>query len=353
MRAPGSTHEARGSEWFAVRRELPARAGAALWVVSFVLPLALWSIVSYVPFVWHPFMRIESAGSIAHFQAGMLVERAAFEEENDRALSEGRSAAEGTRSNPAFLPPPHAVARALDTAFRTEPRLPSEPWLHQSLWHSLRIIFWGFLISSLIGVPLGIVCGTFAPLSRLTEPFLEFFRYLPAPAFGALAVAVLGIYDAPKVAIIFIGTFFQQVRVVANATRKVDLALIEAAQTLGASRKQLLFRVIVPSVVVDLYTDMRILLGCAWTYLIVAELVGTTSGITYFIYQQARYRHYENVYAAIIIIGLIGLASDVVLARLASSLFPWRPEQRRRSVMRSLVRTWPWFQGQGRKEQLA
>ena len=161
--------------------------------------------------------------------------------------------------------------------------------------------------------------------ARLSEPFIEFFRYLPAPAFGALAVAVLGIYDAPKVAIIFIGTFFQQVLVVANTTRRLDGSLVEAAQTLGASRRQLLFKVVVPGIVVDLYTDLRILLGWAWTYLIVAELVGTTTGITYFINQQARYRNYPNVYAGIMIIGLIGLGSDLLLARLGRHLFPWQP----------------------------
>jgi NitT/TauT family transport system permease protein len=235
------------------------------------------------------------------------------------------------RANPVYLPAPGEVARAFYTAFKTPPRLPSEPWLHESLWHSIQVIFWGFTLSSIVGVPLGIMCGAFPFFSRLSEPFLEFFRYLPAPAFGALAVAMMGIYDAPKIAIIFIGTFFQQVLVVANTTRKVDSSLLEAAQTLGASRIQLLFKVIVPAIVVDLYTDMRVLLGWAWTYLMVSELVGTTSGITYFINQQARYRNYQNVFAAIFIIGFIGLFSDVVLARIGEHLFPWRLERRRES----------------------
>ena len=116
---------------------------------------------------------------------------------------------------------------------RRRPRAPDEPWLHQSLWHSIKVIFWGFLLSSLIGVPLGILCGALPAMGRLTEPFIEFFRYLPAPAFGALAVAVLGIEDAPKVAIIFIGTFFQQVLVIANTTRRIDPALLEAARDAG------------------------------------------------------------------------------------------------------------------------
>jgi NitT/TauT family transport system permease protein len=178
-------------------------------------------------------------------------------------------------------------------------------------------------------VPLGVLCGALPGMGRLTEPFIEFFRYLPAPAFGALAVAVLGIEDAPKISIIFIGTFFQQVLVIANTTRRVDPALLEAAETLGASRRVLITRVVVPAVITDIYTDMRVLLGWAWTYLIVAELIGVSSGITYFINQQAKYRAYERVFASIILIGLIGLATDLVLASLGRQIFPWMRSARR------------------------
>jgi NitT/TauT family transport system permease protein len=338
----GSPVRPKKAEWFAVGRAVAPRRAATLVALSFALPLIAWAVVSYVPFVWHPLVRVDDVGSVSYFQLGMLVEHDVFVSENDAARAEGRPVARGVRANPIYLPAPHEIARAMYAAFKAPPRLPGEPWLHESLWHSLQIIFWGFFLSSIVGVPLGILCGTFPFVSRLSEPFLEFFRYLPAPAFGALAVAVLGIYDAPKVAIIFIGTFFQQVLVVANTTRKVDPALLEAAQTLGANKRQLLFKVMLPSIVVDLYTDMRILLGWAWTYLIIAELVGTTSGITYFIYQQARYRNYQNVYAAITIIGLIGLSSDFVLARLGERLFPWKADRRGSTVLRILKRAlWP------------
>jgi NitT/TauT family transport system permease protein len=212
------------------------------------------------------------------------------------------------------------------TAFTTPPLRRGEPWLHQSLWHSISIIFWGFTASALIGVPVGILCGTFGFFSRLTEPFVDFIRYMPAPAFGALAVAVWGIDDAPKISIIFIGTFFQMVLVVANTTRQIDVSLLEAAQTLGARGKRLVTHVIVPGILPNLYTDLRILLGWAWTYLIVAELIGASSGISYFINQQGKYRHYENVYAGIIIIGLIGLTTDQVLGWIGPRLFPWTAE---------------------------
>jgi len=179
------------------------------------------------------------------------------------------------------------------------------------------------VISSAVGVPLGVLCGSFGVVGRLCEPFVEFFRYLPAPAFGALMVAILGIYDGPKIAIIVIGTFFQQVLIIANTTRKLDFALVEAAQTLGTRGARLLTRVVLPGILPDLYRDQRILLGWAWTYLIVAELIGATTGITWFITQQARYQHFPNVFAAIFMIGILGLSTDLVLAGIGRKLFPW------------------------------
>jgi NitT/TauT family transport system permease protein len=307
----------------AVRQEPTARMRLTLGVLSFAIPVLLWCLVSYVPFLWHPNMRVTDPGGVGYFTPGMLVDKGVFAREAALARDSGQRAPQGIPANPIYLPAPHEVVRAFYTAFTTEPVRRDEKWLHESLWSSIQVIFWGFLVSSLIGVPLGILAGTYGVMSRLTEPFVEFFRYLPAPAFGALAVAILGIYAAPKIAIIFIGTFFQQVLVVANTTRKLDPALLEAAMTLGAKRLGLLFRVVVPGIVTHLYRDMRILLGWAWTYLIVAELIGTSSGITWFITQQARYKNFANVYAAIMMIGILGLATDLFLSWLGRRVFPW------------------------------
>ncbi|OIR04802.1 putative aliphatic sulfonates transport permease protein SsuC [mine drainage metagenome] len=311
------------SSWFAVRRELSQNKKTKLGVASFLLPLLIWCMVSYLPFIWHPKVLISNPGDVDYFQVGMLVDKATFRDELSNMQSTGKIAPQGQPANPIYLPAPHEVAKAFYTGFTTAPEQRDGQWLHESLWHSIQIIFWGFLISSLIGVPLGILCGTYSAVSRLNEPFVEFFRYLPAPAFGALAVAILGIYDGPKIAIIVIGTLFQQILIIANTTRKLDYALIEAAMTLGTGRIKLLFRVILPGVLPDIYRDQRILLGWAWTYLIVAELIGTSSGITWFITQQARYQHFDNVYAAIFMIGLLGLGGDLLLAVLGKRLFRW------------------------------
>jgi NitT/TauT family transport system permease protein len=312
------------SSMFAVRQPLAPRQRLVLAILSFVIPLGIWSLVSYVPFLWHPNIEITEPGGVSFFKPGMQVEKAIFARESAKAQEAGKALPQGDPANPIYLPAPHEVATAFYTAFTTEPQRRNELWLHESLWQSIQVIFWGFFLSSLVGVPIGILAGTYDAFSRLNEPFIEFFRYLPAPAFGALAVAILGIHEGPKIAIIFIGTFFQQVLVIANTTRKLDPSLLEAAMTLGAKRLNLLFKVVIPGIATDLYRDMRILLGWAWTYLIVAELIGTSSGITWFITQQARYKNFDNVYAAILMIGIIGLSTDLLLGWLGKRIFPWQ-----------------------------
>jgi NitT/TauT family transport system permease protein len=300
-----------------------------LTLVAFLLPLGVWCLISYVPFIWHPLVEIVHPGDrsvpglYSYVAEGQLVDRDVFEKRNAELSAAEAELARGFRANPIYLPAPHQVATAFVTAFTTEPARQGDVWLHESLWHSCQIIFWGFLYAALWGVPLGIACGCSTFFSRLFEPFVDFIRYMPAPVFGALAVAIFGLGDEPKVTIIFIGTFFQMVLIVANTTRLVDTSLLEAAQTLGARPHQLVTRVVVPSILPNLYRDMRILIGCAWTYLVVAELIGEKSGISAFIYQQQRYRHFDNVYASIVMIGMIGLVVDQCLAQLGRALFPW------------------------------
>ena len=307
-----------------VARELSPQSKVLLGFGSFLIPILIWCAVSYLPFIWHPQVQITNSGSISFLQVGSRVEKSVFYAEAQNAVNTGTEPPQGNLVNPIYLPAPHQVATALVTAFTTPPAQADAPWFHQSLWHSIKIVFSAFFIASLVGIPLGILCGFSNKISQLTEPFVEFFRYLPAPAFGALAVAILGINDAPKIAIIVIGTLFQQILIIANTTRMVDRGLIEAGYTLGTNKAKSLFHVVIPAALPDIYRDLRVLLGWAWTYLIVSELIGTTTGITWFITQQARYQNFDNVYAAILIIGVIGLVCDVILMKLGQHLFKWK-----------------------------
>ncbi|MFQ6278530.1 ABC transporter permease [Acinetobacter johnsonii] len=307
-----------------VARELSPQSKILLGFGSFLIPILIWCAVSYLPFIWHPQVQITNSGSVSFLQVGSRVDKSVFYVEAQNAVNTGTEPPQGNLVNPIYLPAPHQVATALVTAFTTPPAQADAPWFHQSLWHSIKIVFSAFFIASLVGIPLGILCGFSNKISQLTEPFVEFFRYLPAPAFGALAVAILGINDAPKIAIIVIGTLFQQILIIANTTRMVDRGLIEAGYTLGTNKAKSLFHVIIPAALPDIYRDLRVLLGWAWTYLIVSELIGTTTGITWFITQQARYQNFDNVYAAILIIGVIGLVCDVILMKLGQHLFKWK-----------------------------
>ena len=307
-----------------VARELSPQSKILLGFGSFLIPILIWCAVSYLPFIWHPQVQITNSGSVSFLQVGSRVDKSVFYTEAQNAVNTSTEPPQGNLVNPIYLPAPHQVATALVTAFTTPPTQADAPWFHQSLWHSIRIVFSAFFIASLVGIPLGILCGFSNKISQLTEPFVEFFRYLPAPAFGALAVAILGINDAPKIAIIVIGTLFQQILIIANTTRMVDRGLIEAGYTLGTNKAKSLFHVVIPAALPDIYRDLRVLLGWAWTYLIVSELIGTTTGITWFITQQARYQNFDNVYAAILIIGVIGLVCDVILMKLGQHLFKWK-----------------------------
>ncbi|WP_336930198.1 ABC transporter permease [Acinetobacter tandoii] len=307
-----------------VATELNRKNKLILGFCSFLIPILIWCAVSYLPFIWHPQVQITDSGSVPYLQVDSRIDKALFYNEAQNAVNHGDVPPQGKLVNPIYLPAPDEVATALITAFTTPPVQPDAPWFHQSLWHSIKLVFTAFFLSSLIGIPLGILCGFSLKISKLTEPFVEFFRYLPAPAFGALAVAILGINDAPKVAIIVIGTLFQQILIIANTTRMVDRGLIEAGYTLGTNKMKSLFHVVIPAALPDIYRDLRVLLGWAWTYLIVSELIGTTSGITWFITQQARYQNFDNVYAAILIIGVIGLVCDVILMKLGERLFTWK-----------------------------
>ncbi len=238
---------------------------------------------------------------------------------------------------PSYLPAPHEVFLAgRDLFLGTSSRVDAD--LLGRYGDSLAIVFTGFLIACLVGLPIGLLAGTFDFFAKLFEPFVDFFRYMPAPAFGTLLVFLLGSHDAPKVALVFLGTVCQAVLMTANTTRQLDTGLLDAAQTLGAKKADLVFRVVIPGVIHNLYNDLRILLGWAWTWLVIAELMGVKSGLTEIIDTHGRRFNFDIVYATILMIGITGFLTDQFLSRLHPILFPWVGEKKPNAVMRFL--TW-------------
>ena len=181
----------------------------------------------------------------------------------------------------------------------------------------------GFLLSAVFALPLGLLIGSFRAVQGLLEPLTDFIRYMPAVAFIPLVMLWVGIDESSKVAIIFIGTFFQMVLMVAEDVRRVPMAQIEAAQTMGATRTELLEKVILPSAKPALLDTLRVTMGWAWTYLVVAELVAANSGLGYAILKAQRFLQTDKIFAGILLIGLIGLLTDQAFRFAHRKAFPW------------------------------
>ncbi|WP_259755165.1 ABC transporter permease [Pseudomonas sp. GCEP-101] len=255
--------------WWVIRGELPRSAVWTLAAAGLLLPLLLW---------W------------AYSAAGL--------------------------ANPMFFPGPDAVLARIGHWW-------SDEGLVGDIAISVYRVMAGFLASAVIALPLGLYIGTYRPVQAFLEPLTDFIRYMPAVAFIPLVMLWVGIDEGSKVLIIFIGTFFQMVLMVAEDVRRVPLAQIEAAQTMGANRAEIIRLVVLPSARPALLDTLRITCGWAWTYLVVAELVAANSGLGYAILRAQRYMQTDKIFAGILLIGVIGLLTDQAFRWLGRVAFPW------------------------------
>ena len=181
----------------------------------------------------------------------------------------------------------------------------------------------GFVIAAALALPLGVAMGAYKPVEAFFEPFVSFARYLPASAFIPLLILWAGIGEAQKLAVIFIGSFFQLVLMIAVTVGNTRRDLVEAAYTLGAGDRSLVWRVMIPGAAPEIAETLRMVLGWAWTYVIVAELIGASSGIGHMITDSQALLATDQIIFGIIVIGLIGLASDLLFKAVNRRLFPW------------------------------
>ena len=181
----------------------------------------------------------------------------------------------------------------------------------------------GFVIATALALPLGVLMGAYKPIEAFFEPFVSFARYLPASAFIPLLILWAGIGEAQKLAVIFIGSFFQLVLMIAVTVGNTRRDLVEAAYTLGVSDRGLIHRVLIPGAAPEIAETLRMVLGWAWTYVIVAELIGASSGIGHMITDSQALLATDQIIFGIIVIGLIGLCSDLLFKSANRRLFPW------------------------------
>lgn len=271
-RPRGAARRRRGgplATYLTPKEPIPRGVALLLTVIGFAIPAALWSILTY--------------GNIM----------SAF-----------------------FLPSPTVVLSALWTMLTQNNFL-------ADIWASTARILLGFAISAVVGVPLGILIGSFRTVQALFEQPVSFARYLPASAFIPLLIVWFGLGESEKVAVIIIGSFFQLTLLVADISTGVQKELLNIAYTLGASRWQVFTRVLIPATLPGVVDTLRIIIGWAWTYLIVAELVAAQTGIGHVILEAMRFSATDQIIAGILTIGVLGLITDTLFRVLHRLLFPY------------------------------
>lgn len=259
----------RNPVFWQIRKDIPRSLYYSMVALSFALPLLGWSLISY---------------------SGLV--------------------------EPLFMPTPTAVIQRASGLLQSGQLL-------DNISASVMRMLWGFGISAILSIPIGLAIGTFKSIEGLLEPVLGLFRYMPAAAFIPLIILWLGLGEPPKIAIVFLGSFFYNILMIADAVKFISLDKINAAYTLGATTKDVFLRVIFPATLPNIIDTLRINLAGAWNFVVVAELVASNSGLGHQILLAQRYMRTDEIFVGIIIIGLIGLAGDFAFKLLFRTLVPW------------------------------
>lgn len=257
------------SVFWSIRQGFPRWLSVLLSATAIAIPLIIWAIISY---------------------AGLVT--------------------------PLFLPTPTAV---IEAGIRM---LFEENLIIDILASSMRVAA-GFLIAAIIGVPIGILMGTFHSMQSLFSPIVGTVRYMPVVAFVPLIIIWIGLGEEAKTLIIFLGVVLYNAMMVADAVKFIPDEMINVAYTLGMNRRDVLFRVIVPGVFPSILDTLRVNISGAWNYLVIAELIASQNGLGFKIIQAQRFLQTDKVLFCIGVIGFIGLVIDFGLKYLSKVLTPW------------------------------
>lgn len=199
----------------------------------------------------------------------------------------------------------------------------SGTWLAQ-MWASTSRVLQGFGLAVVVGVPVGVLIGWSRILDRLFDPTIQLARPIPITAWLPFAIAVFGIGRANALFLIYLGAFYP---IVINSTvgaRGTSTSLIRAAGMLGASRPQMLIRVVVPSAVPNIVAGMRVGVGIGWTAVIVAEMIAIQAGLGYVLWDAYYQGRMAICVAAMVSVGMLGFLSDWVIKVAGNRIMRWR-----------------------------
>jgi NitT/TauT family transport system permease protein len=271
--APPVPHPRPG--WFRLRRDIPPWPYRVLAAAGFITVLAVWAWLSHREFV-----------------------------------------------NPIFLPTPEAVWDAARAVLGDG-----------NLWLDVKMSFIrvtaGFALAAAVAIPLGIWIGSFKVLEGFLQPLSEFVRYIPVPALIPIFMVLFGIDELSKVMLIFVGTFFQLVLMVADEIRRVPYELLQVSYTLGARREETIRLVMWRAAMPGIFDALRLCNGWAWTYLVVAELIAANEGLGYRILKFSRFLQTPKIWVYLILLGVIGLGLDLIFRVANRRLFHWADTTKR------------------------
>lgn len=225
-----------------------------------------------------------------------------------------------------FAPRPEAMAALVPTPVdvgRTILSLVTEKDFAGDVAASLHRIVVSFGIAAVIALPLGVLMGAFPVVEAFFNPLVSPLRYLPAPSFIPLLLALLGTGDDQKIALLVIGVVWFLISLIMDDTKRVPVELVEASRTLGAGRLGAITAVILPAALPFFLDTMRQMLAVSWTYLVIAEIIAATDGIGAVMMRARRLVRMDVILACILTIGFLGLLSDTFLRWLRWQAFPY------------------------------
>jgi len=214
-----------------------------------------------------------------------------------------------------ILPNPIDVIKSFKT-------LHFDSFLVSNMIYSLKLNYLGYLEAVLFAIPLGFTIGLFPFFRALFSKYVESSRFIPLTAIVGLFIAWFGIYDNMKVQFLAFGIFVYLLPIVVQRINEVDEVYLQAAQTLGATKWQIIRFIFVPAVLSKLFDDIKVIVAISWTYIIIAEMVNSTGGVGAMIFKSSRQSKTEEVFALLGVIILIGILQDKLFSWLDKIIFP-------------------------------
>lgn len=219
-----------------------------------------------------------------------------------------------------FLPSPRAVVARFAT-------LVTDGYMDATLWQhvgaSLARVVLALAAAVLTAIPVGVALGTHAGLRAALDPVIEFYRPIPPLAYLPLIVIWFGIGELSKVVLIYLAIFAPLAITTAAGVRGVERCRVRAAQSLGATRGQVLLHVVLPSALPAIFTGVRVGLGVGWSTLVAAELVAATRGLGFMIQSAAQFLVTDVVLLGILVIAVVAFGLELAMRALQRRLVPW------------------------------